>query len=193
MGQQSVIRQLIRSRRSVKPRLFNGRRIANEVIRELLEDACWAPTHGMTQPWRFHVYSGSALERLADFRQEWYRNHTPPDAFDPKKFDRLRENLIRCSHAIILCVHTHPQGPIPEIEEVEAVACAAQNLMLSAHALGIQCFWGSGAETYSPENHAFLGLSATERCLGTLYLGYTDKPQPRSKRLPIEARMVWHD
>lgn len=187
------MRQLIRSRRSVKPRLFNGKRIQDEVVRELIEDACWAPTHGMTQPWRFHVFCGSAIERLADFRQEWYRDNTPPEVFDPNKFDRLRENLDRSSHAIILCVYVDPKGLVPEIEEIEATACAAQNLMLSAHAQGIQCFWGSGAETYTEENHRFLGLSAHERCLGTLYLGYTERPQPKSKRLPIEERMVWYD
>ncbi len=188
----AILRDLIRSRRSLKPRLFNGQRIEDEVVRGLIEDACWAPTHGLTQPWRFHVFSDAALERLADFRQEWYRDNTPPEAFDPNKFDRLRENLVRTSHAILLCVHVDPDGPIPEIEEVEAAACAAQNLMLSAHAQGIQCFWGSGAETYTVENHAFLGLGPNERCLGTLYLGYSDRPAPKSKRLPVEQRLVWH-
>ena len=189
---QQFARDLIRGRRSVKPRLFNGQRIDDAVVRGLIEDACWAPTHGMTQPWRFHVFSGDSLERLADFRQEWYRDHTPADNFDPNKMDRLRDNLIRSSHAILLCVNIDPSSPIPEIEEIEAVACAAQNLMLSAHAHGIQSFWGSGAETYSAENHGFLSLGPNERCLGTLYLGYCDKALPRSKRLPIEQRMVWH-
>lgn len=188
----TLARELIRGRRSTKPRLFNGQTIDDSLVWKLLEDASWAPTHGLTQPWRFHVFTGPALERLADFRQQWYRDHTPPENYDPGKHERLRENLQRSSHAVLLCAHVDPEGPIPEVEEIEAVACAAQNLMLSAHAHGIQAFWGSGAETYTAENHRFLELAPTERCLGTLYLGYTDRRIPQSKRLPIEQRVTWH-
>lgn len=43
------------------------REIPREVLAALLEDAHWAPTHGLTQPWRFHLFAKpKALAQLAD-------------------------------------------------------------------------------------------------------------------------------
>ncbi len=183
----------IRNRRSVKPRLFNGQKVPNTIVQTILEDACWAPTHKLTQPWRFQVFTGAGMERLADFRQAWYRTTVAPHKFDPKKFDRLRSNLLLSSHAIMLCMKRDNTGEIPEVEEIEAVACAAQNLMLSAHAQGVLSFWGSGAETYTPELHEFLGLGADERCLGTIYLGLSDRPPRSARRKPLSTVVRWVD
>ncbi|WP_157887063.1 hypothetical protein [Hymenobacter sp. PAMC 26628] len=38
---------------------------------------------------------------------------------------------------------------LPEIAEVEALACAVQNLALSAHAYGLGSFWSSGGVAYT--------------------------------------------
>ena len=51
---------LIKNRRSVFPKDFTGEPVPEGVIRELLEAANWAPTHGKTEPWRFVVFSSQA-------------------------------------------------------------------------------------------------------------------------------------
>lgn len=191
--QTEYLRQIIRERRSVKPRLFNGERIPDALVEEILEDATWAPTHHLTQPWRFIVFTGAALLRLAEFRQHWYRSSTPPESFDPEKEARLESNLLQTSHLVFLCLKRHPRPNFPEEEEIAAVACAAQNIMLSAQANGFHAFWGSGNETYSEELHEFLELADDERCLGALYLGYTDKPTSKPRRQPLAKVMRWHD
>lgn len=189
----AVLQTLIRNRRSVKPRLFNGEKIPDLLVREILADATWAPTHHLTQPWRFIVFTGAALYRLAAFRQEWYRQNTPKDAFDARKEARLEDNLTRSSHAVMLGMKRHNRPDLPEEEEVAAVACAAQNIMLSAEAHGFHAFWGSGGDTYSEELHDFLELGPDERCLGTLYLGYSDKRTPAPPRQPLDQVMSWFD
>ena len=50
--------KIIRSRKSVFPRQFNGSAIPSKIIYEILENANHAPSHRMTQPWFFKVYSG---------------------------------------------------------------------------------------------------------------------------------------
>ncbi|WP_262920595.1 nitroreductase family protein [Hymenobacter sp. 5516J-16] len=55
------VTQLIRGRRSMQPVLFEpGRVVPDELVRELLENATWAPTHKRTEPWHFVVFAGLA-------------------------------------------------------------------------------------------------------------------------------------
>lgn len=64
---------LVKSRRSTKPRLFNGKKIADEIIWQILENANWAPNHGLTQPWRYKVFADSGLTKLAEFQANLYQ------------------------------------------------------------------------------------------------------------------------
>ena len=67
-----------RTRRTIKPAFMDSsREIAHELLVEILEDAHWAPTHGLTQPWRFHVFTDQARTRLADKLQTLYDQVTP--------------------------------------------------------------------------------------------------------------------
>lgn len=59
----STITEVIRSRRS--PRAFLPDRVPGGVIREVLEDARWAPSHSNTQPWITHIVSGTARDALS--------------------------------------------------------------------------------------------------------------------------------
>lgn len=80
---------------------------------------------------------------------------------------------------------------IPEIEEIEAVACSVQNMALTAAAYEICSFWGSGGVTYTSELKEFLGLGEQDKCLGYLYLGYSDNPATKSRRDPIKDKVEW--
>ncbi|HEY5893074.1 MAG TPA: nitroreductase family protein [Chthoniobacterales bacterium] len=56
-----------RTRRTIKPnQMDSSRDVPHELLLEILEDAHWAPTHGLTQPWRFHVFLGAARPRLGE-------------------------------------------------------------------------------------------------------------------------------
>jgi nitroreductase len=54
----------VRGRRSI--RRFEQKEVPQEVIREILEDALWAPSWGNTQPWEFYVVTGETLERFKE-------------------------------------------------------------------------------------------------------------------------------
>ncbi|MEL6928247.1 MAG: nitroreductase [Cyanobacteria bacterium J06600_6] len=182
---------LIRSRRSTKPRLFNGRKIDDKCIWQILENANWAPNHGLTQPWKYYVFSDSGLAKLAEFQADLYQTSTPPEKFKPEKYERMKSNILKSSHVIAICMQRQKSETIPEIEEIEAVACSVQNMALSAAAHDICSFWGSGGVTYTPELKKFLELGEKDRCLGYLYLGYSDNPTTTSRRTPIEDNVVW--
>ena len=75
MDPQSIT-AIIRQRRTIKPKQFSDRSVDDGLIREILENANWAPTHGLTEPWRFTVFTGTARQRLADFLAQTYRTIT---------------------------------------------------------------------------------------------------------------------
>jgi nitroreductase len=80
---------------------------------------------------------------------------------------------------------------IAEIEEIESVACAVQNMMLTATAYGVVAFWGSGGITYMEEAKPFFGLEADDKLLGYLYLGYPSVEIPDIQRKAIEEKVKW--
>ncbi len=185
------LNESIRSRRSTKPRLFNGKKIDDKIVWQILENANWAPNHGLTQPWRYKVFTDAGLNKLAEFQANLYQKITPQPKFKPKKYERMKSNILKSSHVIVICMERQKTEKILEIEEIEAVACSVQNMALTAAAYDICSFWGSGGVTYTDELKEFLNLSEKDKCLGYLYLGYSDNPTTKSRRDPIAEKVEW--
>ncbi len=185
------LNELMKSRRSTKPRIFNGKKVDDKIIWQILENSNWAPNHGLTQPWRYKVFSGSGLKKLAEFQADLYQKITPKEKFKSEKYERMKTNILKSSHIIVICMKRQQSAKIPELEEIEAVACSVQNMALTAAAYQICSFWGSGGVTYTEELKEFLGLGEKDKCLGYLYLGYSDNPTTKSRRDPIEEKVEW--
>lgn len=133
-----------RTRRTVKPdSMDSSREIARELLLEILEDAHWAPSHGLTQPWRFHVFSGDARNRLADALQTLYDQITPADEVRPEKRVKLRANSNQAPAVIAVAAHLEAGGKVSKLDELCSTACAVQNLLLSAHQRGLGSFWAT--------------------------------------------------
>jgi nitroreductase len=183
-----------RTRRTIKPASMDGsREIASELLVEMLEDAHWAPTHGLTQPWRFHVFTGSARVRLADALQSLYDRTTPQDEIRPEKRAKLREGLLRAPVCVAVSALTESGGKISRLDELCATACAVQNLLLSAHQRGVGSYWSTPPVACRGEFAAWLGLDSRHTSMGLVYLGYpTDGDAPTSVRVPLEERVTFH-
>ncbi|MFT5190675.1 MAG: nitroreductase, partial [Verrucomicrobiales bacterium] len=57
--------------------------VPREMIELMLENANWAPTHGLTEPWRFRIFQGESRQKLSDTLQRLYQEHTPRESFRP--------------------------------------------------------------------------------------------------------------
>ncbi|MEL6844135.1 MAG: nitroreductase [Bacteroidota bacterium] len=175
--------RLIRQRRSIFPPQYSDEIIPREKIELLLENAHWAPNHGRTEPWLFKVFEGKALGRLGQVHADLYQQHTPTESFKPEKYEKLKRRPTECSHVIAICMKRGHKAKIPVIEEVEAVACAVQNLWLTATALGIAGYWSSGGMTYHEGMKEFMELGEEDQFLGFFLLGMPkDEAWPRGKR-----------
>ena len=75
----TALDELIRTRRTIKPPMMSDAPVSEEDLRAVLENANWAPTHGLTQPWRFRVYRGDARAKLADDLANLYVTAIPKE------------------------------------------------------------------------------------------------------------------
>jgi nitroreductase len=183
-------------RRSIKPATMDlSREVSRAVLTEILEDAHRAPTHGLTQPWRFHVFTGAARARLGDGLQALYDAATPVAARNEDKRAKLGATPRLSPVVIAVAMRVEPNGKIPEIEEIAATSCAVENLMLSAHEKGVGSYWSTPPVAMSAEFAAWLGLDPACRGLGLVYAGYplAGGPTTLSPRAPLESRVVFYD
>jgi nitroreductase len=167
--------------------------VSESVIREILEDAIWAPTHGLTQPWRFHVFAAAARERLADGLEALYDSITAPTERREDKRAKLRANVLTAPVTIAVAAKLEPNGKITEFDEIAATSCAIENILLSAHQRGLGSFWATPPVACSAEFAEWLGLGAFHRCMGLVYIGHAhDGITFSSSRLPLEQRAEFH-
>ena len=186
------LNRLIRNRRSIYPNVFSDEVIPDNIIENMLENANWAPNHGITEPWRFTVFTGEGIKKLATFQSSLYKEKsTQEGSFDEGKFKKLAEKPLKCSHIISIGMQRPETEKFPEVEEIEAVACAVQNMYLTAAAYGVGCYWGSGGVTYWPEAKAFFNLGERDKLLGFLYCGMPRIGWPEGRRGSIQKKVQW--
>lgn len=185
----SLVNHIIRNRRSVFTQQFEpGKAIPDELIWQLLENANWAPTHKLTEPWRFTVYSGEGLKILAEQQAAIYKEFAGPK-FKQGKYEQMQNVPLLCSHVIAVGMKRH--NDIPEMEEVAAVACAVQNMHLTATAYGIGGYWSTGGITFIEEAKALFNLGAEDKLMGFFYLGYIKVPSTSGKRGNVHDKVHW--
>jgi len=183
--------ELIAKRRSIFPKQYNDKQIPTNIIMDILVQANWAPTHRLTEPWRFKVLRGKALERLGDLSEKLYQENTSSENFSAEKMAKKGLKPRQSSCVIAICMNRDPKESVPEWEEIAAVACAVQNMWLACTALEIGAYWSSPGTIASHEFIDFLELEVGEKCLGLFYMGYYDDAPQEGKRTPIGPKVTW--
>ena len=167
-----IVERTIRSRRTIKPPMMSDAPVSEQDLRAILESANWAPSHGLTEPWRFRIFRGDARATLADSLSELYLRVVPPDQQKPGKAEKLAEMPRLAPVVILVWMKRQEIEKIRELEEIEAVACAVQNMHLSATARGLGAFWSTPPFLYDAAMNAWMGIGERDRCLGIFYLGH---------------------
>lgn len=187
-----ILKEIIATRRTIVPEVMNGNIIPEGLIDEILSSANWAPTHGLTEPWRFVVFGPDQKDAFKQFHADLYRKvSTEKGEFLEINYEKIRNRAQNASHVIALVMKRGDNPKIPEIEEIAATAAAAQNVLLSAHAHDVACYWGSGGMTYHPEMKKFLGFEEQDKVMGLLFLGYTSEEHPKGKRrTEMDAKII---
>jgi nitroreductase len=143
-----VINALIRERRSLYQKHYADSTIDDSIIAEILENANWAPTHKLTEPWRFVVFKGDGRRKLAEFQSQLYREVTTADGtFKEDKYQALLTKPMHSSHIISVGMKRDKRKAVPELEEIGAVFCAVENMYLTATAYGLGSYLSTGGIT----------------------------------------------
>jgi nitroreductase len=190
---EAEFNQLIKSRRSVYPKDYSGEKVDDAIIHQMLENANWAPTHKLTEPWRFVVFSGEGLKKLADFQGECYKRVTTANGtFREDRYNNLLAKPMECSHIIAVGMKRDEKKGVPEIEEIGAVFCAIENMYLTATVYGIGCYLSTGGITNFEEAKDFFGLGKEDKLLGFLNIGIPKGTLPEGRRKSIEEKVKWY-
>ncbi len=119
-----LFNELARSRRSVFPDQFEqGKKVNDNIIREIINNATWAPDHGRSEPWQFSVFTGEGLKTLAHFQSELYKTEAG-DNFKEATYNKLQRQPLKASHIISIGMKRTTTKNIPETADIEAVGSA---------------------------------------------------------------------
>lgn len=178
------IDRLIHSRRSVFPAAYTGEEVSEATIRTILESATAAPTHKLTEPWRFSVFMKNGRARLAEMQSTCYRKVTQANGtFREERFQGLQTKPFLSACIIAIGMKRDGKNTVPEVEEIGAVFCAIENMYLTAVAHGVGCYLSTGGITYFNEAKPLFGLGPSDRLIGFFHLGIPkDWPNSRQRK-----------
>jgi nitroreductase len=183
---------LIKNRRSVFPKDYSGEQVDDSIIQQMLENANWAPTHKLTEPWRFIVYSGAGRKKLAELQAAVYKKKTEADGtYKEERYQNLLTKPFESSHIMVVYMKRDEKKSVPAIEELGAVFCAVQNMYLTATAYGVGAYLSTGGITFFEESNAAFGLSPEDTIIGFFHVGIPKNNNQVSRRNPVAQKVSW--
>ncbi|MEE9323624.1 MAG: nitroreductase family protein [Candidatus Aenigmarchaeota archaeon] len=161
--------EAIRNRRSI--RSYQNRPVEDEKIEKIIEAAHWAPSAGNLQSVEYIIVKDKETkERLAEAALGQ---------------DHVREapvNIVICCNFRKIA-HYGRRGE--ELYSLQESGACVQNLMLTAHSLGLGTCWvGAFSEEKARE---IIGTKENVRPVGIITLGYPDESPGSSRRGPKDS------
>lgn len=183
-----ILSDIIKGRRSIFPESYTQEEIPTHLIEQILESANYAPTHKLTQPWRFTVIRKEAKTKLGEALGEIYKKVVPAEKFLQKKYDSFGQKTSQANVILAINIQFH-EDKVPNWEEIAAVGCAVQNIALTAEALNIGAYWSS--PPLIDHLGDFLGLGENEKCYGLFYMGYHNAETRPANRTSMSEKVKW--
>ena len=191
MDIQQEINKIIATRRSIFQQNYTGERVDDVIVKQMLENANWAPTHKFTEPWRFVVYTRDGLKRLGEQQASVYKRVTQSDGtFKEERYQNLLTKSMLSSHIIAVGMKRDKNKSVPEIEEIGAVFCAIQNMHLTAAAYNVGAYFSTGGITYFEEAKEIFGLAKEDKLMGFLHIGIP-RTMPEGRRKSVAEKVTW--
>jgi nitroreductase len=177
LKKKADLAEIIRERRSIK-KGYNNKIVSEETITELLEDAIWAPTHGMRQPWRF-IFVGENQKQ--DFAKKIASTY-------PEDRQENRENYLNEPSAILVVIMEKGDNQKKQDENFGATACMIQNFQLLAWEQELGVVWKTNPHIYDPKVEEILHVKEDERIIGFLHMGYFDELPEKKDRIAVRDK-----
>jgi len=180
---------LLKIRRSVKPREMTGPGPSPADLETILTIGARVPDHGKLAPWRFIVFEGDARVRAGEVIANVFasKNPTAPAA----EIEVEKRRLTDAPLVIGVVSFTRPHPKVPPWEQELSAGASAMNIVTAATALGYGACWLTGWFAFDRDVLDGFGLKAEEKLAGFIHIGTVSKPsedRPRPALSDIVTR-----
>jgi nitroreductase len=179
--------ELLKTRRSVKPREMTGPGPSPAELETILTIGARVPDHGKLAPWRFIIFEGDARGRAGDVIAGVFARKNANAS--PAEIDVERRRLTDAPLVIGLVSLTKQHPKVPPWEQELSAGASAMNIVTAATALGYGACWLTGWFAFDRDVLAGLGLKADEKLAGLIHIGTVSKPSEDRPR-PVLSDLV---
>lgn len=174
--------ELIKTRRSIRD--FEDRPVSLEMIKEIINESCLAPSSGNRQEWRFVIVNNKDwLKRLSDESKNNILKEIEvnPETYMSRYKEALKNekfNVFYNAHCLILILGPRDNHSL----EIDCTLMASY-IMFSATARGLGTCWiGLGNYINNPGYLKELGITDDLKIVAPIILGYPKRIPRASER-----------
>ncbi len=172
---------LLTERRSI--RRYQARRIPEELVRDVLTAAGWAPSAHNAQPWRFIVLVDSKIKRLlAEAMAKAWAADMAKDGteIEHEEFNLRIERFAEAPALILACLSMEGMSKYSDAERqkvehdlaLASLAAAVENLLLAANSKSLGACWFCAPAFCKETVRQVLGIPADVEPQALIALGY---------------------
>lgn len=176
---KSNLANIIRERRSIKSG-YTDKEVTEETVLEILDDAIWAPNHGLREPWRFIFVSTKEKEGFVENLVK---------TFSSDMQENRRNYFSQPAAFLIVVMEEDPRQKQWE-ENFGAVSSLIQNFQLLAWEQKLGVVWKTNPHIYDPKVRDLLAVKPGEKIVGFLHMGYFDKVPQVRERTSAEKKLT---
>jgi len=170
--------RVLRGRRTVDQYIQTP--VPDELVREALEVATWAPNHFMTEPWRFILPGKQTIERIVDLCADIVTANKGAELGEHKRQSWSQKP----GWLVVTC--RHDEDKLREREDYAACCAAVQNYMLYLWKAGIGSKWTTGPITRDQRFFDIIDARIDDEfVVGMLWFGYP-KITPSQTRADVD-------
>ena len=181
-------KEVINLRHSV--RSFEPKKVPKKILRKVIKDAIKAPSACNNQPWLFYIIeSKNTRDEVATILRNTIPNLKSQTDKKKTKFQKITydfyDNLGNAQNIVFIYRKKGLKEPVwKRPMEMYSIACASENLMLSATANGLGTCWiGTFQEKKTEQKlRKLINLSDDHELHAAILIGYPAKDFTRLKR-----------
>ena len=181
--------ELLKIRRSVKPREMSGPGPSPDEIETILTIGARVPDHGKLTPWRFIVFEGDARARAGDVIARIFAKRNP--AAPAAEIEIEKRRMMDAPLVIAVVSFTRPHPKVPAWEQELSAGASAMNIVTAATALGYGANWLTGWFAFDRDVLDGLGLKPEEKLAGFIHIGRSEKPAEDRPRPALSDIVTW--
>ena len=168
----------LRGRRTIEQYIQTP--VPEELVREAIELATWAPNHFVSQPWRFIVPGPETVGRIVDLNADIVAASKTPGHGEHKRKAWSRKP----GWIVVTCQRN--DDDLREREDYAACCAAVQNFMLYLWKAGVGSKWTTGPVTRDGRFFDIIGVHPDEAfVVAMLWFGYP-KITPQQSRKDVD-------